>query len=106
MAASTGAVVFARHVGQEDVPGGFAMVALHQAVRLGERQPFEREAVVLHERMLLERRLRALGSALVELAALVGRALEKQRAGRCRHGPATLSRRMVERAAIQLGTRQ
>ena len=60
-----------RNVVEDDPPRSGAVAALDLAVRLGERECIERQAVVLDERMVLERWRRSLRSRGVELAALV-----------------------------------
>src|SRR4051812_44984152 len=64
------------HVLEHAPPSPAPVTALDLAMRLGQREARERQAVVLHQRMLLERRLRALFLGGVELAALVRRALD------------------------------
>ena len=82
------------------------MAALDAAVRLRQRERLERQAVVHDERMVLERRRRALGLGAVELAALVLGAFEEDRGDRGGGGPAVVLRVVVEDIAELARLRQ
>jgi hypothetical protein len=101
IAASTPAYSLAGgHVIENHSPRGSAMAAFDAAMRLRQREPFDRQAIVNDEWMMLERGRRPLRRIRIELAALVVGTLDEDRGDGCCLRPALSLRVLVEHGAI------
>src|SRR6185503_13575217 len=87
------------------LPSRGAMIALDGAVRFGQRQAFDRQAVMLYQRVLLQRRCR-LSVGWSERRSFIAGTFDKYRHDGRRDVPAIVLRRFVEKAPIILRRRQ
>ena len=91
---------------QDGVPRGRSVAAFDASMNLREREVFEREAVVLDQRMFGQRRFRTLGCAIVELASVPLGALDKKGRDRGGRRPAACLDALIEIAPIVGGIRE